>query len=270
MIKFSGLFSIGISSIAVFICSILSFENERSPQTILSDHQTDGSKFHVGTSQRHFGESKNNPPEVKILSPKNNSVHKLNSLIRYSITVSDVEDGESKYDEIPSGKVFLEIKYVESSSDTWDNRKHASNDEPIGLSLMKNSDCFTCHQFKTKLIGPSFQEIATRYLKAPAGKQILVKRIVGGSTGIWGEAIMPAHPDITPEASENIVVWILNNGTNLNLNYLMGKEGALRIERPPGARDGFFVLKASYTDKGLQDKTKENLSGKDVIIIRYK
>ena len=140
MIKFSRLFSIEISSVTVFICSILSFENERFPSTILSDHQTGESKFHVGTSQHHFEQSKNNPPEVKILSPKNNNVHELNFLIRYSITVSDIEDGESKYDEIPSDKVFLEIKYVEGSSDKWDKGKQASNDEPVGLSLMRNSE----------------------------------------------------------------------------------------------------------------------------------
>lgn len=137
------------------------------------------------------------------------------------------------------------------------------HDEPEGLRLMRNSDCFTCHQFKTKLIGPSFQEIAARYPNATPGKSPLTGHIIQGSSGIWGELVMPAHPDLTPESSEKIVDWILKNGSNPALDYLMGKEGAFRIVPPPAAHDGIFVLTAYYTDKG-------NLMGKDAINIRYK
>ena len=88
--------------------------------------------------------------------------------------------------------------------------------------------------------------------------------------GIWGEAVMPVHPDISPEESEKIMDCILNVGGNPNVNYKVGKEGSFRMELPPGVLDGFFVLKASYTDTGLKDQPKENLSGEDVIVIRYK
>ncbi len=55
----------------------------------------------------------NHAPIVKILSPKNNSSYSSNSAIPYEISVSDKEDGESKYQEINPKEVFLEIKYVE-------------------------------------------------------------------------------------------------------------------------------------------------------------
>jgi hypothetical protein len=37
---------------------------------------------------------------------------------------------------------------------------------------------------------------------------------------------MPGHPDMTPEASENMIEWILKKGADPNLNYLAGKERA--------------------------------------------
>src|SRR5438067_9168021 len=44
----------------------------------------------------------NQPPVVKIITPANNSAFPWNEPIRYTITVSDKEDGESEYQEIPS------------------------------------------------------------------------------------------------------------------------------------------------------------------------
>ncbi len=252
MAKLSELFLAGVSGIAVLIYSMFSFSD----------------KVLVVTTQSHFGQSKNNPPEVKILSPEMKSIHPLNSLIGYSISVSDIEDGESKYDEIPGGKILFEIEFVEGSVETWDKRR-SFNDQTVGLGLMINSSCFTCHQFQNNLVGPSFQEIANRYSKTASGNK-LVASLRKGSTGIWGEALMPAHPDISMEESEKIIDWILNVGGNPNVDYRVGKEGTFRMELPPGALSGFFVLKASYTDTGLKDQPKERLSGEDVIVIRYK
>jgi cytochrome c len=118
------------------------------------------------------------------------------------------------------------------------------------------------------LIGPSFFEIASRYSKTTDANQILGSRITGGSQGVWGEAIMPAHPDISMEASREMIDWILKNGLNENLNYLPGKEGSFRADKPTGAPEGFFVLKAIYTDKGIPGKPTETITGEDIVTIR--
>src|SRR4051812_43968922 len=34
-----------------------------------------------------------------------------------------------------------------------------TNNEPLGLKLMKSSDCFTCHQQDVAVVGPSFKMI---------------------------------------------------------------------------------------------------------------
>jgi cytochrome c len=113
--------------------------------------------------QIEWFQQKNNPPEVNIIEPENKSVQPVNTLIPYSINISDGEDGESKYEEIPFDKVLLEVKYVNENPE---NALYLEKDKPEkrkGLLLINKFDCFTCHQFKTRLIGPPFQEIAQKY-----------------------------------------------------------------------------------------------------------
>jgi cytochrome c len=244
------LFGIGVSAWAVFYFTF------------------DPTARKSGGSPDEVGQTKNNSPIVKIIEPKSNSVHPLNSLVRYSITVSDREDGESKYDEIPAARIFLEIEFVEGSPESWKGRATGFREEHPGLGHIKNSDCFTCHQFRSRLIGPSFREIATRYSKDSDAGRILASRITAGSKAIWGDAIMPAHPDISQEAAQEIIDWILENGASENLNYLSGKEGSFRLAVPAKAGAGFFVLTASYTDTGSPALPTEALTGKDVAIVR--
>lgn len=58
----------------------------------------------------------NNAPVVKIIIPKNNSRYEWNTPIRYNIIVSDKEDGESKFQEILSSEVSLEVRYQPDTS----------------------------------------------------------------------------------------------------------------------------------------------------------
>lgn len=214
-------------------------------------------------------QSENSPPVVKITAPGNNSVHPGKSLITYSISVSDREDGESTFDEIADDKIFLEIEFVEGSPDTREGeKKENSTVEPAGLSHIKKSDCFTCHQFNTRSIGPAFTEMATRYADDKNAKTLLATRIREGSQHIWGKAIMPAHADVPEAEATHIAAWILSAGANTNLNYIKGRTGAFRTTVPIGAREGYFVLKATYADSGLPGQPGKSLTGQDVVIIR--
>lgn len=216
---------------------------------------------------RKITQAKNNRPVVTIIEPENNSLHSLKSLIPYAVTVSDVEDGESKYDEIPSNQVFLEVKYASGIPPFDPVQKMV--DEPVGLTLMKSSDCFTCHQFKTPLIGPSFKEIANRYSAMPSASQLLSERVREGSTGVWSDLVMPAHSDLNSDAAIKIIHWILENGNDPGINYMVGSKGTLKLEVPPGESQGYFMLKASYMDKGRPDNPHEKLRGEDLVILRY-
>ncbi len=209
----------------------------------------------------------NKAPVVKILEPLTNTRYDLNTQVRYRIKVYDQEDGESEYDEIAANEIFLEVRYVPDVK----NASHMATADAKGLSYMKKSNCFNCHAFKGKLIAPSFFEIATRYTPTPTTIDLLSKRILEGSGGIWGTARMPTHEDLTTQETQEIVNWILKNGKDSHLNYYIGVEGTIKIKSPDGdSQKGAFILSATYSDHGSKNNPKQYLSSKDVIVLYTK
>ena len=69
-----------------------------------------------------------------------------------------------------------------------------------GIKMMSKSDCFTCHQWTEKRIGPSFMEIAKKYKNQEAKmSQTLADRVIKGGTGVWGQIPMMPHPQHSNE-----------------------------------------------------------------------
>ncbi len=169
----------------------------------------------------------NNPPSVKINAPVSGN---LNSTIRYTINVSDKEDGDTKYDEITPNEILLMVSSGEE----------ASKDDRMILHSMMATNCMNCHSFDSKLIGPSFSDISKRYAST-ANVADIVKRVREGSKGIWGDIVMPTHPELTTEETEKMVKWILAFNSKKNVQYYLGKEGSIRLQKS-------IVLSASYLD----------------------
>src|ERR1700687_5880746 len=92
-ILLSSAFFVGIS----FIPSSTAFKLNKQPES------------------RESFQISNHTPTVKIIQPQKNAVYIWNSLIPYSVDVSDAEDGESKYQEIQSMEVLVKLKYVENA-----------------------------------------------------------------------------------------------------------------------------------------------------------
>lgn len=91
-------------------------------------------------------------------------------------------------------------------------KKNAAMDNPdydAGLNLVAKSDCFTCHKLRDKLVGPSYGEVAGKYPNTPENIDTLSNRIIHGSQGIWGPALMTAHPGVSKEDAVKMVKYIL-------------------------------------------------------------
>ena len=73
--------------------------------------------------------------------------------------------------------------------------------------LMAASDCSTCHRPDTKLVGPSFKDIAAKYT-ADDVDQLAVKIIKGGA-GKWGDVPMTPHPSLAESEAKEMVRYIL-------------------------------------------------------------
>ncbi len=211
----------------------------------------------------------NHAPVVKITSPVNNSSFPWNSRIPYSIEVSDAEDGNSKYDEILPKQVFLEVRYLSDASKSNTILHQPMLPDPEGFAGIRSSNCVNCHAFKSKLIGPSFYQIAKLYQQTGDNVNLLTGRILNGTSGVWGNVKMPSHPELTKPEAEEMVNWILKNAGNPDVDYLTGTEGSFELSAPSGEKqNGVFILTASYLDHGAKDNPADKLKGQDVIMVR--
>lgn len=208
----------------------------------------------------------NQPPVVKIINPKNNSLFDFDTQVNYEISVADKEDGNSKYDEINAKEVLLEVRYAAGKAKMQAMLNKGTSNDPQGLAIMRSSNCFNCHNFNGKSLGPSFYEISERYPATAANTDSLVKHIMKGSTGIWGKEKMPTHPELTNQESKSTVQWILKNAKDPDVNYYIGLTGSFRIKSPP-SKKGSYMLTASYIDHGLKSTPGKQLKGQDIVYI---
>ena len=188
--------------------------------------------------------SGNTTPEVKIALRGGNSSFYLPGVpVEYSVDVSDVEDGES----IDPSKIFVAVDYIAGYDEAALNTGHqVVSDAALGESLIKGLDCLACHKAAGKSIGPSYTDIATKYKNKRNNTGYLVKTIIYGSTGVWGETNMPAHPDLSESDAQLIAKYIesLAGGDSSSLP----PSGTIT---PPAGSDGkTMVITATYTDKG--------------------
>lgn len=98
--------------------------------------------------------------------------------------------------------------YKEDSGDTSEETASADNSLEAGLALIEGSDCRTCHQNDTRVIGPSYKEVAEKYSEEDI--DVLVSHIIDGSVGIWGEIPMTPHLDLSEEDARLMVKYILS------------------------------------------------------------
>lgn len=79
--------------------------------------------------------------------------------------------------------------------------------------LASKSKCMTCHSVDKKMLGPSFNDISTKYkMGLGCGKDdataMLTDSILKGSKGKWGKIPMPAQK-IPAEDAKTLSKWIL-------------------------------------------------------------
>ncbi len=82
----------------------------------------------------------------------------------------------------------------------------------LALMKAKNYDCLNCHRVDTKLVGPSYKEVAAKRKNDKWAPEKLAGIIKRGGTGEYGEGpAMPPHSGIVSDADiKTIVDWILS------------------------------------------------------------
>ncbi|MGH8498958.1 MAG: c-type cytochrome [Methylococcales bacterium] len=76
--------------------------------------------------------------------------------------------------------------------------------------LATDSGCLACHKVDSKVVGPSFKEIAAKYEGNADAKAALIEKVKKGGSGAWGTIPMPPNsPRVSDADIETLVKWIL-------------------------------------------------------------
>lgn len=104
---------------------------------------------------------------------------------------------------------------VECGANTQDKGKNqANNSDQVeileGKNLISQSDCMGCHKEDSKLVGPSYLEIANYYEANENNINMLADKIIKGGQGAWGKIPMAPHPTISEQDAQKMVRYILS------------------------------------------------------------
>ena len=73
----------------------------------------------------------------------------------------------------------------------------SSHAAPSVMVMVNKEGCLGCHAHATKLVGPAYDDVVAKYKGQSDAADLLASSIIKGSTGKWGDAAMPPHPDLS-------------------------------------------------------------------------
>ena len=111
-----------------------------------------------------------------------------------------VVNGESNKPLRQENRALVAIESIANSPATVDAAK-------VNALLQKNA-CLACHGIDSKLVGPSFREVADRYKDHVDVVNILSGKIRSGGQGAWGAMAMPAQA-VSSEESIQLAQWLV-------------------------------------------------------------
>lgn len=75
--------------------------------------------------------------------------------------------------------------------------------------LLKDKACLSCHQLDKKLVGPAYKDVAAKYKARKDAEAYLAKKILGGSTGVWGPIPMPPNGTVSEAEAKTLAKFVL-------------------------------------------------------------
>ena len=216
----------------------------------------------------------NEPPKVAIeFSQANRTFYFPGKAISYDVKVTDREDGSLQNKKIAASQVAVSIDYL---SEGFDLTEIAQSQRSVDVSvqharavnMINKSDCRACHAVNTKSLGPSFTAIAIKYSTTDAIVTRLAKKIINGGSGVWGDAMMPAHSSLPENDAKAMVNYILSLGNKNKTVKSKPVKGNYMITVPAGdaAGNASYIFRAAYTDRGSSGSTPQ--TAEHMIILR--
>ena len=76
--------------------------------------------------------------------------------------------------------------------------------------LAAEKACMACHAIDKKLVGPGYKDVAAKYKDNAKAEAILVKKVLKGGVGVWGQIPMPANASLKEDEAKLLVKWVLS------------------------------------------------------------
>lgn len=77
------------------------------------------------------------------------------------------------------------------------------------LELAQRNACLACHAVDKKVLGPAYQDVATKYKGQKAAEATLISSIKKGGRGKWGPIPMPVQTALSDGDAKALAKWIL-------------------------------------------------------------
>ena len=198
----------------------------------------------------------NEAPVLSLDMPGNNkSFYVANKPFNYDVKVSDKEDG-TLGKGIDAEQVAVNVDYLAEGFDkvaiaqghrTADANALFAN----GKKLIEASDCKACHSVDKKSIGPAYREVAAKYKGNDKAVEQLVKKVIAGGSGVWGETPMAGHPQLSTADASEMVKYILNLNNVKKGEKSLPVKGVYIAKLPTADKGkGVYIVRAAYEDKG--------------------
>jgi len=188
----------------------------------------------------------NSRPEVAIqITGGNSSFFVPGQPVNYEVSVTD-EEGE-----IDPSNIYVSVDYLEGMDKVAMSLGHQQVSAAVtGKALSLAMDCKSCHKEAEASIGPNYMDIAQKYKDDKGAIPYLQKKIKEGGSGVWGQVMMAAHPNISSDETRQIANYIMSLNGDASSSPSLPPKGSVKAEATsPG---NLMVLTASYTDAGAE------------------
>ncbi|MBD0378158.1 MAG: PKD domain-containing protein, partial [Flavisolibacter sp.] len=201
----------------------------------------------------------NTQPELDIQIQGNQTFYFPGKPVQYKVLVRDEGDTISK------SNLYISTEYVQNEREAQTLGHQVVTGAMIGKNIMLNSDCKGCHKVDEKSIGPSFTQVAQKYLNKAEVQGYLTDKILHGSKGVWGETAMPAHPGMKEGDAQQIVQWILTLAQTGPVKKSLPDSGKI-TPKATDPKKAVLAINATYTDAGGRGVSP--LSASEVVYLR--
>ena len=130
--------------------------------------------------------------------------------ILLSLTITSCSEKKEQVAEqqpTTESNTMMEEPKPAASADTASTTA-AAKPEDEGKALVEGADCLSCHKVDSKLVGPSYQDVAAKYTDADIDH--LAQKVIDGGKGVWGEVPMTPHAGLSKENAQKMVKYILS------------------------------------------------------------